>query len=139
MAFFLAAAVGLSLLSAGASIKAGREQKKANRATNKIRERQASKERLSEIRQNKITSAMSMANSTNSGTAGTSSAQGALASIGSQTAANLGFINAVSSLQSNVARFQNKAITNQGQATAFGTLGNVAGQLSVYANEGEET
>lgn len=139
MAFLLAAALTLGVLSVGSSIKAGNEQKKANNAINRIRERKASKERLAEIRQSKIQSAMVRANSANSGTSETSASEGVLSSINAQTGANLGFINSIGALQANVTRFQNKAITNQGQAQLYGAAGKLAmsaQQSGVFSKKG---
>lgn len=124
--------VGVSVASTAASIysgeKARKEQKRANRAQERIRQTQSARERLAQVRQTRIAQSQILQSGATQGTMESSTTQGAYSAVGSTAAGNIQFINQMDNLQQEVFRRMEKANMYSAQAGYYGAVSNLAMQ-----------
>jgi hypothetical protein len=107
--------------------QARKESKKAARVQRRISERETQRQRMMQLRESQMARAQVIAQGAQTGTLGASGLQGGVASIGTQAAGNIGFLNQIESLQQQAARSRQKAsdfagnVSNIGALTQFGT------------------
>lgn len=123
--------VGVSVAGTAASIysseKARKEQKKARKAQDRIRQTQSARDRLAQVRQARIAQAQVVQGEA-SMEGSSSASQGAYSAIGSTLAGNLQFMNQIDSLQTEVYNRMNKASLYGAQAGYYGQAANLAMQ-----------
>lgn len=124
-----AAVVGTTA-SIYSSVKARKEQKKANRAQERIRQTQSARERLAQVRESRIAQAQVLQSGATQGTGDSSTTQGAYSAIGSTAAGNIQFINQMDSLQQEVFRRMEKANLYTAQAGYYSGAANLAMQAA---------
>ena len=105
------------------TIKAGKENRAAARAQQRIEARRAQRQQLAELRQSQIVRASVSQQAATSGSADTSGFRGAVGSAQSTTAGNLAFTQQVQGLQQYIGQRLEKA-------NKLETLGAVIGQVS---------
>lgn len=120
-------AVGGSIYS---SEKARKEQKKARKAQDRIRQTQSARERLAQVRQARIAQSSILQSGATQGTMDSSATQGAYSAVGSAAAGNIQFINQMDSLQQEVSRRMEKSNMYSAQAGYYGQAANLAMQGS---------
>ena len=127
------AALVVSAVGTTASIyqgnKAADESKKAQKAQNRMAQLKAAREKRSQLAQRRKAVAANEAMGVATGTAGSSSELGSIASIGAQTASNVGFINRQESLANRASKANRASATYSNRAAAFGQVANVASSL----------
>lgn len=127
---FTAIAIGGALGLGGASIvtsELGRkEQRKAARMRQRVSEAQNTRERMAQVRQQRIAQAQIQQAAATQGTLGGSAAQGGYSAVGSLTAGNIGFINAMENMNQDIARNLENSSRYQGYAQTATALGNLA-------------
>ena len=130
MTFAVSATVAvLGVASIQQNRQAAKEQRKAQRAQAKIQDRQNRRDKLQQIRQQRIATAQIQAQTAGQGLAGSSSAQGAIAGVTTGTAQNLNFINQIGSLQEQQNRAMERANRFASNAAGLNTLANVTAQV----------
>lgn len=126
MAFAIVAAV-LAVAGAAQQNRAARQQKRANRQQQRIAEAENVRSRRQAIRERLIQQSELAALGGATGTSASSGIQGGIASIGSQTAANLGFASQIEALNQNRLRALNRATSLQNSANVLTTASSIAG------------
>lgn len=125
---------GAALAGTAASVysseKARKEQKRANRAQERIRQTQSARERLAQVRESRIAQAQILQSGATQGTSGSSPVQGAYSAVGSATAGNIQFINQMDSLQQEVFRRMEKANLYNAQSGYYAQAANLAMQAA---------
>ncbi len=121
-----AASIGFSVYQ---QTQARQEQKKANKKAERIEALEAQRARVKAVRQNRIEAAQVTATAGAQGVGGSSGVEGTVASLGTQSAANLSFTNQVDAL--NTARQGNlnnaaSDIALAGYAQQLGSLATTA-------------
>lgn len=112
------------------SEKARKEQKRANRAQERIRQTQSARERLAQVRESRIAQAQILQSGATQGTSESSFIQGAYSAAGSATAGNIQFINQIDTLQQEVFRRMEKANLYNAQAGYYSQAANLAIQAA---------
>lgn len=131
MALQLALAVGgLVAGSLVAGAKARSQQRKASRLQQRLQERQARRERLSQVREAQVQRARIIASGAATGALEGSAVQGGAASVQTQAASNIAFINQSEGIQQGIASANRRASDAAGTAQA---LGQVAGLVSSFS------
>lgn len=115
-----------ALLSAKAQDEAQGEARKARNQRQRIADIKAKRERTELIRQSRIARAQQIAGGVATGVTGSSGQTGALASISSQTAANVSFLDTTQSLGKQANIFEGKSIAASGRANLYSSIGDVA-------------
>lgn len=122
----VAAALGIAAVGTAASIQQSRQARKASkraaRAQQRISERQNQRERLKQLRESQIARAQVTASAAQTGTLGTSAFEGGVASLQSQAAGNISFINQIESLQQQVNKNQQRAANFASNAQDIGAV-----------------
>lgn len=126
------AAVGSTV----SNMKAASEERKANRAQNRIAARKNQREQLANVRQNQIAAAKNTQGAATGGSLDSSGYRGSSSSIQSTTAGNLAFTNQVQGLQDYSAERLEKASKFRGYAMAFDTVGQIASSAGSAAGGG---
>lgn len=112
------------------SEKSRKEQKKANRAQERIRQTQSARERLAQVRESRIAQAQILQGGATQGTMDSSATQGAYSAVGSTAAGNIQFINQMDSLQQEVFRRMEKANLYSAQSGYYAQGANLALQAA---------
>lgn len=127
-------AAGASLLFTGASLvqqrKATVSQDRALRAQRRLERVRARRERRDQVRAARIIQAQTIAASEASGIGDSSTLFGNIASIKTQAAENLSFLDTSMAFQNRILQFNQDAARQQGYAQLFGTAASVAGQAA---------
>lgn len=132
--------MGIEVLAAAAVVGTGAsiyssersrsEQKKANRARERIRQASSARENLAAVRQQKIAQSQIIQAGATQGTSDSSQIQGAYSGAGSATAGNIGFRNQIDSLQQTIYERMQAANRYSAQAGYYGQAANLAMQGS---------
>lgn len=101
--YLVGAALVVTAIGTGYSIdqqrKAGKKQEAANLKSQRIEAVRSQRERVAAVRQNRVQAAQVFAQAGNVGATQSSGVQGAIGSLQSTTAANIGFANTVDNLR----------------------------------------
>ena len=124
----------IAVIGTAATLQQGRQQRKESRRQSRIAEKRARlenrRQRLAQLRESQIAKAQIVAAGAQAGALGTSAVQGGVASLETQTASNLSFINQIESLQQNIALSQQRASDFRGNIGAISSLTSAATQIS---------
>jgi len=110
--------------------QARKESKRAARVQQRISERETQRQRMMQLRESQMARAQVIAQGAQTGTLGASGLQGGVASIGTQAAGNIAFLNQMESLQQQVARSRQKASDFAGNAADIRALTQTATAIS---------
>lgn len=124
----LAVGAGLNFIGGQQAAKEQRKQQRLEQASNDIQRR---REKIAAVRQAQISRATVIQEGANTGTSESSGVQGAVASLGSQEAANLNLINQLSSIEAGISKSRQK----ESSARGIQGLGNLAiniGQSGIF-------
>lgn len=120
------AIAGAALIGGAASIEQGRQARKSNRAAERAERARAARERANAIRSQRVNAAAFTNQAASGGTLGSSSAQGQLGALATNTSANIGFAAQLDELRARQAAAQERA-------ARAGMIGNLASQAGQYA------
>lgn len=107
--------------------EARKETRRANNRAARIEAIKAQRERTQALRQSRMQSASILNQGAGAGLAGSSAVQGALGSLGSQTASNFQFTNSVNTLSAQREAALSRAQNAQNIAGIAGTISSAAG------------
>ena len=131
MAVFETIAAITAIASIGAGQMAARENRKNIKRQNRIRSAQETRQKLEQVRQQRIAQSRIEQQAASSGTTDTSSARGGFAAVGAKTAGNIGFINQISQMQTDIQKGQERAVGYGATAQSLSAISN----LSLQAGE----
>jgi len=126
----LGTAIGLSGASVVAGEKSRKQQKRAARVQERVRQTQDSRQRIAQVRQARMAQAQVTQSGATQGALNSSAVQGGISAIGSNMENNIQFINQIDTLQQAIARRMNKANDWAGTASALGGLASIAGSAA---------
>ena len=126
----------LTVASIQQSRQSRKESKKASRIQSRISKREAQRQRMSQLREAQMARAQVIAQGAQTGTLEASGLQGGVASIGTQSASNISFINQIESLQAQIARSQQKAANFAGNVQTISAFANLYSQAQESAKTG---
>ena len=129
MTFGVTALVVASVGTVGSIVageKSRKQQKKANKIQEKVRQTQDSRARLAQVRQARMAQAQVLQGGATQGALGSSAVQGGYGAIGSNAENNIQFINQVDTLQQAINRRMESASNWSGAASAFGGIASLA-------------
>lgn len=133
-------AVGALVVGGAGAIISGtnarREAQRSRRAQETLAQQQMRQQRLGQLRQSQMARAQVTQASASSGTAESSGMAGALASIGTQSASNVSFLQSSFRLQQDIGRFQGRAQTRQAQQQMYGQLFQIGAMAYAAAGAG---
>jgi hypothetical protein len=133
MTFAVTAAVVATVATVGSVVageKARKQQKKANKIQEKVRQTQDSRARLAQVREARMAQAQILQSGATQGALGSSAVQGGFSAAGSNAENNIQFINQVDTLQQAINKRMEKANSLQGAASAFGAVASIAGSFA---------
>jgi hypothetical protein len=123
-----------SATATGASVVAGeksrKQQKKANKIQEKVRQTQDSRARLAQVREARMAQSQILQSGATQGVMGSSAVQGGFSAAGSNANNNIQFINQIDTLQQAINKRMEKASTYSGMANAFGGIASIAGSFA---------
>lgn len=119
-----------AVYSASEQRKAGKEARKAAKMERRIAEAENVRSRRQAIRERVIQAARLENQAAGTGSAQSSGVQGGIASLGSQTAANIGFSTQIEALNNQRLSFLDAAAAAQGRAQMAATVSSVASSFS---------
>lgn len=125
-----AAAVVISAYSANEQSKANKAARKAAKVERRIAEAENVRSRRQAIRERAIQAARLENQAAGTGTTQSSGVQGGIASLGSQTAANIGFSTQIEALNNQRLSFLDAAAAAQGRAQMAATASSVTGEFA---------
>ena len=137
--YLLGAAVASTTASVVSSEKARKQQKKANKIQERVRQTQDSRSRLAQIREARMAQAQILQGGATQGALGSSAVQGGFSAAGSNAENNIQFINQVDTLQQAINKRMEKAKTYSGIASASAGIASIAGSfVGSMEKEGDE-
>ena len=107
--------------------KSRKQQKKANRIQEKVRQTQDSRARLAQIREARMAQAQVLQGGATQGALGSSAVQGGYSAIGSNAENNIQFINQVDTMQQAINKRMESASNWSGAASGLGAIASIAG------------
>lgn len=120
----------VAVIGTGASVvqstRARRQSRRAQRAQSRIESRQAQRQKMEQLRSSQRAQSDVIAQAGAQGTLDSSGVQGGVASIGTQAANNISFIEQVDSAKRAIQSRLERAGTLQAQAQGFGQLASMA-------------
>ena len=119
-----------AVYSANEQRKAGKEARKAAKMERRIAEAENVRSRRQAIRERVIQAARLENQAAGTGTTQSSGVQGGVASLGSQTASNLGFASQIEAMNNQRLSFLDAAAAAQGRAQMAATASSVAGSFA---------
>lgn len=119
-----------AVYSANEQRKAGKEARKAAKMERRIAEAENVRSRREAIRERLIQAARLENQAATSGTSDSSGVQGGIASLGSQTASNIGFSSQVESMNNQRLSFLDAAAAAQGRAQVGAAVGSVSSSFA---------
>ena len=119
-----------AVYSANEQRKAGKEARKAAKMERRIAEAENVRSRRQAIRERIIQTARLENQAASTGTTQSSGVQGGIASLGSQTASNLGFASQIEAMNNQRLSFLDAAAAAQGRAQMAATASSVAGEFA---------
>lgn len=122
----------LTAYSVSEQRQARKAQQRAIKREKAISDAQAIKSQREAIRARIVQQAQIEATAANTGTTGSSGVEGGVASLGSQTGANIGLANQITALNNERLSFLNEASRREGNASAASSLASVAGSAGGY-------
>jgi hypothetical protein len=130
----ITALVVASVTATGASVVAGeksrKQQKKANKIQERVRQTQDSRSRLAQIRESRMAQAQILQGGATQGVMGSSAVQGGFSAAGSNANNNIQFINQIDTLQQAINKRMESANNFSGAASAFGGIASIAGSFA---------
>ena len=136
--YLLGAAVVSTTASVVAGEKSRKQQKKANKIQERVRQTQDSRSRLAQIRESRMAQAQILQGGATQGVMGSSAVQGGFSAAGSNANNNIQFINQIDTLQQAINKRMEKANTYSGMSSAFGGIASIAGTVAGMQSEGGE-
>jgi hypothetical protein len=136
--YLLGAAVVSTTASVVSSEKSRKQQKKANKIQERVRQTQDSRSRLAQIREARMAQAQILQGGATQGVMGSSAVQGGFSAAGSNANNNIQFINQIDTLQQAINKRMEKANTYSGMSSAFGGIASIAGTVAGMQSEGGE-
>ena len=127
------ALVVASVATAGsvvASEKSRKQQKKANKIQERVRQTQDARSRVAQIRQARMAQAQVLQSGATQGAIGSSAVQGGYSAIGSNAENNIQFINQVDTMQQAINKRMESASNWSGAASALGATASIAGSMT---------
>lgn len=128
------AILAVAAVGTAASIQQSRQSRKASkraaRAQRRISQRENQRERIRQLRESQIARAQITAGAAQTGTLSTSAFEGGVASIGSQAAGNISFINQIESLQQQIHKNQQRAADFSANAQGIQAITNLGVQAA---------
>lgn len=119
---------GTSIASADAQREAAFDEGRANEARQRLQEIRTQRERASVIQQQRIQTAQAQATEAATGST-SSSTQGVVSSIGSQTANQLSFLDSSQTIQGNIFNRMQSAADARTKANIFAAAGTATNQI----------
>lgn len=127
MAFAAIVVAVAAAYSANEQQKSNKEARKAAKMERRIAEAENVRSRRQAIRERLIQAARIENQAAATGTTNSSGVQGGIASLGSQTASNIGFSSQVESMNNQRLNFLDAAAAAQGRAQVGSAVGSIAG------------
>tara|TARA_R110000796_G_scaffold139858_3_gene256037 strand:- start:91 stop:519 length:429 start_codon:yes stop_codon:yes gene_type:complete len=124
------ALVVASVATAGsvvASEKSRKQQKKANKIQERVRQTQDARSRVAQVRQARMAQAQVLQSGATQGAIGSSAVQGGYSAIGSNAENNIQFINQVDSMQQAINKRMESANNWSGAASSLGAIASISG------------
>jgi ribosomal protein L18 len=119
-----------TVASAVSSEKSRKQQKKASRVQERVRQTQDSRARIAQVREARRAQAQIIQSGATQGAMNSSAVQGGVAAVGSNAENNIQFINQVDNFQQTIARRMESANKFQGMASTFGAVASIAGSFA---------
>ena len=110
-----------------ASEKSRKQQKKANKIQERVRQTQDARSRVAQIRQARMAQAQVLQSGATQGAMGSSAVQGGYSAIGSNAENNIQFINQVDTMQQAINKRMESASNWSGAASSLGAIASIAG------------
>jgi uncharacterized phage infection (PIP) family protein YhgE len=124
----------LVVIATGASVVAGeksrKQQKKANKIQERVRQTQDARSRLSQVREARMAQAQILQSGATQGASGSSAVQGGFSAAGSNANNNIQFINQIDTLQQAINKRMESANTYSGIASASAGIASIAGSFT---------
>ena len=127
----ITAAVGTGV-SVSESRQAAKQQRKAQKLSQRRADLEAARARREQVREARIRRAEIISRSTAVGGAGSSAEAGATGSVQSQLGANLGFLGRTQQLSRGISQASGRAAQAQSRAATAGAIGGFAGQFADF-------
>ena len=115
---------GITGFQIGSELQAGKEERRAARARQRIESRRNQRAQVAQVRQAQILRAQTQQAAASTGTMDSSGARGALASTSSTVAGNIAFSEQIQGLQTYIGERLQDAQKMRGQAAIVGSLKN---------------
>ena len=142
MTFGVTALVVASVGTVGSIVageKSRKQQKKANKIQEKVRQTQDARARLAQVREARMAQAQILQSGATQGALGSSAVQGGFSAAGSNAENNIQFINQVDTLQQAINKRMEKANKYSGIASASAGISSIAGSFAgSMEKEGDE-
>ena len=133
MTFGVTALVVASVGTVGSIVageKSRKQQKKANRIQERVRQTQDARARVAQVREARMAQAQVLQGGATQGALGSSAVQGGYSAIGSNAENNIQFINQIDTMQQAVNRRMQSANNWAGAASVFGGIASLAGSAA---------
>ena len=133
MTFGVTALVVASVGTVGSIVageKSRKQQKKANRIQERVRQTQDARARVAQVREARMAQAQVLQGGATQGALGSSAVQGGYSAIGSNAENNIQFINQIDTMQQAINRRMQSANNWAGAASVFGGIASLAGSAA---------